>query len=179
MLSSVTDDRVLKFDYRGAPQTVGVMHRGALESQGKLVTRRFVEWCCEGIASKDYLSEYLAIHNALLSRCRYMRDPRTVELVKAPYLVFEEIMSGGRPSLDCDDFAACEEAAILSLGGSCQLVTVAFRDAFYDGRRQYSHVFARALEPRRKTWLVLDPVAADKTREMLTKVKAAAVWPCA
>lgn len=155
------------------------MHRAALESQNKLVTRRFVEWACQHVASKDYLSEYLAIHNALLSRCRYMRDPRTVELVKAPYLVFDEILQGGTPSIDCDDYAACEEAAIMSVGGSAQLVTVAFRDQFYDGRRQYSHVFARALEPRTQTWLVLDPVAANKTREMLAKVKAAAIWPCA
>ena len=155
------------------------MHRAALESQNRLVTRRFVEWCCQNVSSKDYPSEYLAVHYALLTRCRYMRDPRTVELVKAPYLIFEEILSGGRPSIDCDDFAACEEAAVLSLGGSAQLVTVAFRDQFYNGRRQYSHVFARALEPRTKTWLVLDPVAADKTREMLAKVKSAAIWPCA
>jgi len=155
------------------------MHRAALESQGKMITRRFAEWCCQGVASKDYLSEYLAIHNALQTRCRYMRDPRTVELVKAPYLVFEEIMDGGRPSLDCDDFGSAEEAAILSVGGQVGLVTVAFRDAFYDGRRQYSHVFARAKEPRTNTWIVLDPVAADKTKDMLSRVRAAAIWPCA
>jgi hypothetical protein len=155
------------------------MHHAALESQGKLATRKFVEWCCAGVPSKDYLSEYLALHYALLQRCRYMRDPRTVELVKAPYLIFEEIMSGGRPSIDCDDFAACEEAGVLALGGSCQLVTVAFKDAFYNGRRQFSHVFTRALEPRTKTWLVLDPVAAGQAGEMLSKVKAAAIWPCA
>jgi hypothetical protein len=155
------------------------MHRAALESQGKLVTRRFVEWACQGVPSKDYLSEYLAIHNVLRQRCRYMRDPRTVELVKAPYLVFEEILSGGRPSLDCDDFGACEEAAILSVGGQVGLATVAFKDQFYDGRRQYSHVFARAKEPRSNTWIVLDPVAGDGTKDMLAKVRAAAIWPCA
>ncbi len=155
------------------------MHRAALDSQDKLVTRRFVEWCCQNVASKDYLSEYLAVHYCLLARCRYMRDPKTVELVKAPYLVFDEILRGGTPSIDCDDFAACEEAAILSLGGSVQLVTVAFHDMFYEGRRQYSHVFARALEPRSKTWVILDPVAAPREREMLSQVKAAAFWPCA
>lgn len=155
------------------------MHRAALESQNHMVTRRFVEACCRDLDSKDYLSEYLAVHNMLLQRCRYMRDPRTVELVKAPYLVFEEILAGGRPSIDCDDFAACEEAAILSLGGSVQLVTVAFRIMFYEGRQQYSHVFTRALEPRSKTWIILDPVAGTRAREMLSQVKAAAIWPCA
>ena len=40
-------------------------------------------------------------------------------------------------------------------------------------------VFAQALEPRTSTWIVLDPVAADKTSEMMGRIKAAAVWPVA
>jgi hypothetical protein len=157
------------------------MHRAALDSQKKMVTRRFVEWCCQGVASKDYLSEILAIHNTLRRRCRYMRDPRTIELVKAPYLIFEEIMDGGRPSIDCDDFGGAEEAACLSAGCQVDLVTVAFRDAFYEGRRQFSHVFARAKEPRTNMWIVLDPVAGDEkhVQTMISRAKAAAVWPCA
>lgn len=155
------------------------MRRAALESQDKIVTRQFVEAACQHVASKDYLSEYLACHNLLRTRCRYMRDPRTKELVKAPYRIFEEILGGGTPSIDCDDFAACEAAAILSLGGQCDLVTVAFKIMFYDGRQQYSHVFARAYEPKTRTKIVLDPVAGPKTREMLSQVKAAAVWPVA
>ena len=156
------------------------MHRAALDSQKKIVTRRFVEWCCQGVASKDYLSEILAIHNTLRRRCRYMRDPRTVELVKAPYLIFEEILDGGRPSIDCDDFGGAEEAACLSAGCQVDLVTVAFgAPKFYEGRRQFSHVFARAKEPRTNTYVILDPVAGAQVDTMLSRVKAAAVWPCA
>ena len=68
---------------------------------------------------------------------------------------------------------------MLAVGGSVRFVTVAFRNAFYAGQRQYSHVFAQALEPRSGLWIVLDPVAADKTNEMMTRIKAAAVWPVA
>ena len=175
----ITGDKVLQFDYRGAPQTVQVMRRAALESQSNLAVRKLAEAACERLDSKDYTSEYLALYNLLLQTCRYMRDPRTVELVRAPYLVAQEILQGGRPNLDCDDLSAMLAALVLSVGGNVRFVTVAFKNAFYQGQRQYSHVFAQALEPRTGLWIVLDPVAAEKTGEMMSRIKAAAVWPVA
>ena len=175
----ITGDKVLQFDYRGAPQTIEVMRRAALDSQSNLAVRQLAEAACARLDSKDYTSEYLALYNLLLQTCRYMRDPRTVELVRAPYLVAQEILQGGRPSLDCDDLSAMLAAMILAVGGSVRFVTVAFRNAFFNGARQYSHVFAQALEPRTGLWIVLDPVAAEKTNDMMTRIKAAAVWPIA
>jgi len=175
----ITGDKVLQFDYRGAPQTVQVMRRAALESQSNLAVRKLAEAACERLDSKDYTSEYLALYNLLLQTCRYMRDPRTVELVRAPYLVAQEILQGGRPNLDCDDLSAMLAALVLSVGGNVRFVTVAFKNAFYQGQRQYSHVFAQALEPRTGLWIVLDPVAAEKTGEMMSRIKAAAIWPVA
>jgi hypothetical protein len=175
----VDDSKILQFEYRGAPQTIDVMRKAALVSQSRMVVRRLAEMVCERLDSKDYVSEYLAINNFLLQRTRYMRDPRTVELVRAPYVVAEEILAGGRPNLDCDDLAAMLGAMILAVGGSVRFVTVAFRNAFFNGKRQYSHVFAQALEPRTGLWIVLDPVAAEKTDDMMARVKAAAVWPVA
>jgi hypothetical protein len=169
-------DRVLKFDYRGAPQTVGVLRRAALESQDKMSVREFCEDTCGGLDSKDYLSEYLAIYYALLQRTRYMRDPRTVELVKAPYIIAEQMLRGGRPSIDCDDYSGFIAACVLAMGGTPRLCTVAFRDMFYEGRRQYSHVFCEAFEPRSNQWIVLDPVAAERTKQMLRDVRAIKVW---
>lgn len=175
----ITGDKVLHFEYRGAPQTVSVMRRAALDSQSNLAIRQLAETACAGLDSKDYTSEYLALYNLLLQRCRYMRDPRTVELVRAPYLVAQEILQGGRPNLDCDDLSAFLGSLVLAVGGAVRFVTVAFRNAFYAGQRQYSHVFAQALEPRSGLWITLDPVAAEKTGEMMKRVKAAAIWPVA
>lgn len=93
--------KVLKFDYRGAPQTVDVMRRAALEAQFTMPVREFCEDVCQGLQSKDYLSEYLAIYHAVLQRCRYMRDPRTVELVRAPYVIAGELLHGRVPQVDC------------------------------------------------------------------------------
>jgi hypothetical protein len=108
-----------------------------------------------------------------------MRDPRTVELVKAPYLIAQEILDGGRPSLDCDDFAGMECAMGLAMGGPAQLATVAFRRMFYEGRQQYSHVFGEVQEPKTGRWIALDPVAAEGTAQMMRRVVAAKIWPVA
>lgn len=166
-------------EYYGAPQTINVMRKAALEDQHHFQTRQLVESICEHLDSKDYSSEILACYQFLLQRTRYMRDPRRVELVRAPYVISQMILAGHRPSIDCDDMATWLAAAVIALGGQAEYVTVAFQNMFYDGQRQYSHVFCRALEPRTRVRIILDPVAAEKTPQMLRRVKAAKVWPIA
>jgi hypothetical protein len=165
--------------YHGAPQTIQVMRRAALDDADHFDTRQIAESVCEGIDSKDYVSEYLALYQFWLARTRYMRDPRRTELVRAPYIISRQILSGHRPSVDCDDAATWIAAAVQSIGGAAEFCTVAFQNMFYGDQRQYSHVFTRATEPRTRTRIILDPVAAEKTPQMLRRVKAAAVWPVA
>lgn len=172
-------DRVLKLPYRGAPQTVGVIVGSALDSQRHYQVRQLAESIASSLPSKDYLSEALAIYYFVLANTRYMRDPRTVELVRAPFVTTRTLVAGQVPSLDCDDMAALICALVLSTGGQCRVVTVAFRHMFHKGARQYSHVFAQAREPNTGRWITLDPVAADRTKSMLRRVKAAKVWPVA
>lgn len=155
------------------------MRQAALGDADHFDTRQIAEIVCEGVESKDYLSEYLALYQFLLQRTRYMRDPRRVELVRAPWVVSKQILAGHRPSLDCDDMSTWLAAAILSVGGKPEFCTVAFQHMFMDGVQQFSHVFVRALEPRNKCQVVLDPVAAEKTKQMLGRVVAASVWPVA
>lgn len=169
-------DRVLKFDYRGAPQTISVMRHAVLSSQHDISVRSVAEEFCQGIPSKDYTSEYLALYYGVLGTCRYMRDPRTVELVRSPAVVCREILAGRTPCLDCDDEAALLAALILAVGGTCELVTVAFRNVVHNGERQFSHVMTRAQDPRPQQWILLDPVAAEKTSEMISRVKFVKFW---
>ena len=98
-------------------------------SQSKLVVRRLAEYVCSSLDSKDYVSEYLALYNFLLQKTRYMRDPRTVELVRAPYVVAEEILAGGRPNLDCDDLAAMLVPDSVSVAANGAEVTATYRVA--------------------------------------------------
>lgn len=165
--------------YFGAPQTVQVMRKAALEDADHFITRELAEMVCEGIDSKDYTSEYLALYQFLLQRTRYMRDPRRTELVRAPYVISRQIMAGHRPSLDCDDMATWLAAAVMSVGGRAEFCTVAFAKIFYGDQPQYSHVFTRALEPRTQCQIVLDPVAAERTAQMLSRIQQAEAWPVA
>ncbi len=163
--------------YSGAPQTISVMRQAALSDADHFITRELAEMVCEGLDSKDYTSEYLALYQFLLQRTRYMRDPRRTELVRAPYLISQQIMNGHRPSLDCDDLSCWLAAAVLSIGGRAEFVTCAFSRLMYGDQPQYSHVFMHALEPRTRALIVLDPVAAEKTPQMLRRIKQAAIWP--
>lgn len=171
--------KLYKAPFKGAPHTVAVIKDGALRSQDHLPVRLLAEEIVSKLGSKDVVSEVLAVNFFIYRNTRYANDPRTVELVRAPFVVVEELASGKTPSLDCDDMVALVAALLLALGREVQIVTVAFRHAFYRGRRQYSHVFLRVREPRTKQWIVIDPVAAEKTDEMLRRVVAAKIWPLA
>lgn len=166
-------------DFRGAPQTVETIKRYALESQRDPSVRMFAEQVVQHLGPKDYLSEALALYYAVVRSTRYANDPRTVELVKKPTWVVNQIRAGARPSLDCDDLTALLAALLLSLGREVRVVTVAFNNAFHNGQRQYSHVFLQVREPRTAKWVVLDPVAAEDTATMLRRVRAIKIWPLA
>lgn len=156
------------------------MRDAALRAQQDYSVRALAEQICGGLPSKAYLDEYLAYYYFVLAHCRYMRDPRTVELVRDPKLVARQLLSGRTPSLDCDDMAALLNSLTLSSGGESRLVTVAFgRPIHVRGQRQYSHVFAQAREPQSGAWVTLDPVAANRTAKMLRNVRAAKLWPVA
>lgn len=154
------------------------MCKAVLDSGKSFETRKLAESVCEHLDSKDYLSEYLALYYFLIQHTRYMRDPKRTELVRSPAVISKQILAGFRPSIDCDDMSTWLADAIMSVGGTADFTTVAFSNVLdYDGNQQYSHVFARAFEPRAKKFIVLDPVAAEKTSQMIGRIKFAKHWP--
>lgn len=160
--------------------------RVALAAQTHYPLRLLAEEIVGQLGSKDYLSEILAIYYWVLGHTRYANDPRTVELVRSPKEMLARLeravaslRGGWRPSLDCDDMTALLAAMFLSMGREVQIVTVAFKNAFYRNQRQYGHVYLRVREPRTGHWIVLDPVAAEGAGEMLRRVVAAKIWPIA
>lgn len=169
--------QIVDFDYRGAPQTVAYIRKAVLDSQYRPEVRAIAEEVTKYLPSKDTTSEALAFYNFVLDRTRYMRDPRNVERVQAPWLIIQQIMAGHTPGLDCDDLAATLCALAAVSGAECRVVTVAFRRMTYQGRIQYSHVYAQVKEPRTGKWITLDPVAGDKTAEMRGRVVEAKIWP--
>jgi transglutaminase-like putative cysteine protease len=187
--------------FQGAPHTVEHIKRVALEAQTHYPLRLLAEDVVGRIGSKDYLSEILAIYYWVCSHVRYANDPRTIELVRSPREVLarsramqgkmqgavarlrRSFAAGGKnawkPSLDCDDITALLIALFLSVGREVRIMTVAFRDAFFGGTRQYQHVYVQVREPRTLQWIVVDPVAAEGTGEMLRRIKAVKIWPVA
>jgi hypothetical protein len=162
--------------FGGAPQTVDLIRRYALEAQGRPEIRLLAEEIVSDLVSKDYLSEIRAVYFFVLSHTRYANDPRTVELVKRPELVVREIVAGKTPSLDCDDLVTFLAALYLSLGRHVQIMTVAFNRVMFRGHLQYSHVLLQVQEPRTKQWIIVDPVAAEDTDQMMARVKAVKIW---
>ena len=158
---------------------MALVKRYALESQRDPSVRLLAETVVQHIGSKDYLSEILAVYYFVLRHCRYANDPRTVELVKRPEWVAKQMAAGGTPSLDCDDLTAFLAALLMSLGREVRAVTVAFKDAFHNGERQYSHIYVQVREPRSNKWITLDPVAAEEMGTMLRRVTAMKIWPIA
>lgn len=172
-------DKILKLPFRGAPTTVAAIKRAALESQEHYEVRELAEEICKEVKPKDYISEPLAIFFYVCQNTRYTRDPRTIELVRAPYLIVNQIIDGRMPSLDCDDMAATICALAMAVGCRCRVATVAFDNKFYKGQRQYSHVYAEVQDPKTRKWLILDPVAGRKTMEMKGRTVAVKYWPIA
>lgn len=165
--------------FRGAPQTVALIKKYALEAQSHPSVRLLAEEIVSGLGSKDYLSEIAAVYYYVINHTRYANDPRTVELVRRPERIVAEIFSGKTPSLDCDDLVVFEAALLLSLGREVRVVTIAFDRVQYQGQVQYSHVYLQVKEPRTSKWIVLDPVAAEDTAAMLKQGKIIKYWPVA
>lgn len=174
------DERTVELrPYYGAGQTIEVIRRSCREAQTKPVVRELVESVTKDLISKDVISEALAFYYLVLHHTRYMRDPRNVELVRAPWVVAEDILAGRTPGLDCDDMAGFLCALAATSGAECRVLTVAFRDLFFRKQRQFSHVFAQVKEPRTNVWITLDPVAADRTAQMHRRIVAAKSWAIA
>ena len=166
------------------------IRRLALPCQRHYAVRELAEELVGRLQSKAYLSEILAIYYWVLGNIRYANDPRNAELVRSPAEVLErlkrhvvalmQIATGAakwKPSLDCDDLTCLLVGLFLCMGREVQVVTVAFHDNVAHGDRQYGHVYIRVREPLSGEWIVLDPVAAEGTAEMLRRVKFAKIWP--
>jgi hypothetical protein len=137
----------------------------SLGAQTSWPLRHLVERVCLGIRPKDYLSELLGLFYFVCRTVRYMRDPRTVELVKTPEATLATRVG------DCDDMATLLAALLLLAGFLVRFVTVGFRP---DG--SFTHVYVEAFEPRRQRWVALDPVAGPRTAAMLAKAKTARIY---
>jgi len=170
-------NRSRSMSYHGAPHTVSVIAENIRKGQADPLVRQVAERITARLANKDVTSEALAIYYWVLAHTRYTRDPANAEFVRTPRVILEAILGRETPGIDCDDMTVLIGALCASIGAAVRAITVAFNSMVYRGERQYSHVFPAVQEPTTGAWLVLDPVAGDKTAQMLGRVTHAKIWP--
>ncbi len=171
---SLTDAPPTRFSaFRGPQTTIDTMRDLCLGARGErsMLVRGAVEYCTRGLANKDYLSEILAIRNFAAERVRYQNDPLGLELVKDPQRLVEEMARHGIAVGDCDDLGLLLATMARQLGREAQWITVGFGPP-----NSFSHVFARAKEPKTGRWIVLDPVAGSREGAMLARVTTWRAW---
>jgi hypothetical protein len=159
--------------FRGSPDTLRKMREHVWGPRGEksFRVRQLTEAVTRGLWPKDYLSEILAIRNFCTTHIRYMNDPLHVELVKDPERIAEEIYAYGITTADCDEIASMIATMCLQVGREAEFIVAGFGSA-----GDYSHVFARAKEPKSGQWIVVDPVAGQDELGMLKKITTAEAW---
>ncbi len=146
------------------------MQRLARRAHGDWSVRQLASRIVAGISEKDYRSEALAIYNFCRQFMRYTRDPYKHELVRDPEAMVREINRYGRALIDCDDCSVLIGSLCASVGLPTRFTTIGF-----DRRRSHHHTFPEVQVPG--GYLMLDPVAGPKMRQMARRVQTAHFFP--
>jgi len=159
--------------YRNTDDTIRRMYELIEGPRGELSLelRYAVEGIVRGIRARDRLSQLVAIYNWFDARYTFVNDPRQVELVRDPLAILEDIKQHGRFLGDCDCASTFLGAAPRTIGIPTKLARAGFRRIPPNQLRgRYSHVLVTAPDQFRRK-IVLDPVAGQKTGEMLGRVR--------
>ena|SRR3990172_1604350 len=89
--------------FNGPADTIAAMIRAVKGPRGErsMRVRTMAEVVVRGLQPKDYLSEILAVRNFAAERIRFVNDPLTVETVKDPERIVEDIARHGTALADC------------------------------------------------------------------------------
>jgi len=163
--------------YRGVSDSINAMLRAANGPRG--VTNPAVRLAAEHITRfvtpKDYLSEVVAVRHWVNSHVPYMRDPISVEWVRDPVALLEQVEKHGIARADCDEIALLIASLWMALGNRADFATVGFVGA----REAPTHVLARCWIPKSNVPIVCDPVAGTREPKMLQSVRSLRTYPIA
>lgn len=153
--------------FTGPDDTLNLMVELCLGPRGELSTlvRSLKDHIVRNIQPKDYLGELLAVRHFAAEKIRYSNDALGVEQVQDAERMADQIVKHGNAVADCDEIALFIGTLCRMLGRETEFVVVGF-----GAPGHYSHVFARAKEPKTGKWVVLDPVAGTEEAGMLKRV---------
>lgn len=162
--------------FHGPADTIMLMIQMTIGPRGEQSTlvRSMKDHIIRNVQPKDYLSEMLAIRNFVAEKIKYSNDAAHVEQVQDPERLCQQINDNGRAVADCDEIALLIGTLCAQAGRDVRYVTVGFGKP-----NSFAHVFAQALEPKSKQWIVLDPVAGTDEASMLRKVTTYKIWEIA
>jgi len=160
--------------YGGVAHSIKAMLEATEGPRGALAPKvRFLaEDICREVAPKDYLSELAAINYFVNQRVPYFRDPFSVEWLRDPLALVEEIEAHGVVRADCDEIAMLIASLWMAVGNEAEFVTVSFAPG------APTHVLARCYLPktqgprgeRVRVPIVADPVAGTRAAKMLASI---------
>ncbi len=109
----------------------------------------------------------------IVSRFKFVRDPRDVELLKSPAYMLGEWDRTGRITGDCDDAAILGASVALASGYRVRWVLLGFEKG-----RPFKHVFAEASPTGRDPWTDFDvtkpaqfPAGLREARRLVISVR--------
>jgi hypothetical protein len=167
--------------YGGVAHSISAMLKATEGPRGALAPKvRFLaEDICRDVTAKDYLSELIAVRVFVNDHIPYFRDPISVEWLRDPLALVEEIERSGKVRADCDEVAMLIAALWMSVGNEAEFVTVSFSPG------PPTHVLTRCYLPkaqgpqgeRVRIPIVCDPVAGTREPKMLASVVAKKIYP--
>ena len=143
----------MKNGVAGIDQTVDAMARVSMGQYGagsmRIRSLAIQIIRAAGVDEKNQLGEVRAIHQWVMDRLRYVKDPAWYEMV-----TFPETLAFEQPDGDCDDHAVLEAALLGAIGIPSRFVVFGFKGG------GFSHVALQAMLP--KGPLPLDPIVKNK-----------------
>jgi len=160
--------------YGGVEHSIRAMLEAVRGPRGNLAPA--VRFAAEGIvrfvAPKDYLSEVAAVRYWVNARIPYLRDPATVEWLRDPVALLEDINHHGIVRADCDEIAMLTASLWMSLGNKADFATVGFSPG-----PPATHVLARCFIPKIDVPIICDPVAGTREPKMAQSVRHFKLYP--
>jgi hypothetical protein len=166
--------------YGGVAHSIDAMLRATEGPRGAThpAIRFLAEHIVRDVAAKDYLSEVLAIRYWVNSHVPYLRDPVTVEWLRDPLALVDEIKATGKGGklgivrADCDEIAMLCASLAMAVGNECDFVPVGFSSGGAP-----THVLCRVRIHKAPAPMVIDPVAGTREAKMLGTVQNLKIYP--
>lgn len=166
--------------YGGVAHSIDAMLRATEGPRGATApaVRFLAEHIVRHVAPKDYLSEVLAIRYWVNSHVPYLRDPATVEWLRDPLALIEEIQATGQNGklgivrADCDEIAMLCASLAMAVGNECDFVPVGFLTGGAP-----THVLCRVHVHKAPAPVIIDPVAGTREAKMASTIKNFKAYP--